>query len=133
MDYDDRYNTYEDNVIQKNGDTINNVKKLDRGYNEIHRRVLQSNGMRKNKKIIMYNSGDVGSHIRNAVTGIYTKDIVGSASEDSYFTTSFATGECPKGPLILYFDSPEQYERHFYTTLSENIKSKWNDKRQMCM
>ena len=135
MEYEDRYSpSYEEFEVQKRGvDTVNDIKKLDRGYNEIYRKVEQTNGTVKNKKIIVYNSGDVGSNIRNAVTGIYANDLVGSKCEDLYFVSSLATGESQKGPLTLYFDSPEQFERHFNTTVNENIKSKWLEKRQQCV
>jgi len=129
MEYEDRYSpAYEEFDTQKNTNIINDVKKLDKGYNEIYRKVEQTNGTIKNKKIVVYNSGDIGSQIRNAVTGNYTKDIVGTSAEDAYFST-ILSGESSKGSLMLYFDSPEQYERHLHITLQDTIKSKWNDKR----
>ena len=56
----------------------------------------------------IFSSGQIGSHIRNAVTGkFYGYDkIVGSPMEDLYFRVSHPIGnERSK----LFFDSPEQY------------------------
>ena len=88
MEYDDRYHPTNQNDFEKdkkNGVLLDDVKKLDTGYNEVYRKVEQ-NGKIKNKKIVVYNSGDVGSQIRNAVSGSYSKDIVGTSGEDLYFS-----------------------------------------------
>jgi hypothetical protein len=83
------------------------------------------------KKITIksYGSGQIGSRIRNAVTGQYTPYIVGSKNEDLFFVVSDSTGLFGrKDPLILYYDSPEQYENHQYILLNQKIKEKWNEK-----
>ena len=83
------------------------------------------------KKITIksYGSGQIGSRIRNAVTGQYTSYIVGSKNEDLFFVVSDSTGLFGrKEPLILYYDSPEQYENHQYILLNQKIKEKWNEK-----
>ncbi len=129
MDYDDRYHPSNSDVDYKNHGAIDDLKSLDPGYNEIYRKVVQNNGRKKNTKIVIYNSGGVGSQIRNAVTGAYTKDFVGSVDEDHYFSFILATGESPKGPLTLFFDSPEQCERHLHAEFGKQIKTKWQNKR----
>uniref|UniRef100_A0A6C0B9B0 Uncharacterized protein n=1 Tax=viral metagenome TaxID=1070528 RepID=A0A6C0B9B0_9ZZZZ len=78
---------------------------------------------RKNKRTItVFSSGSHGSYIRNAISGAYTNDIVGSADEDSYFRVS-----CPCGSerKKLFFQSPEQYERHFDCNLEKDQKKNW--------
>ena len=132
MDYDDRYHPSNSNDVDKKYNGVgfmDDLKKLDPGYNEIYRRVLQDNDKVKNKKIVVYSSGSLGSQIRNAVTGFYTKDIVGSSDEDLYFSCILATGELRKGSVTLFFDSPEQCEKHLYQLFGEDTKSKWNTKR----
>ena len=132
MDYDDRYHpSNQDDSDKKSGNMINDIKNLDTGYNEIYRKFLQNNGDYKNKKIVVYNSGDLGSKIRDAITGKYTKDYVGGANEDLYFTMILATGELAKKHIVLYFDSPEQCERHLNQIIDQRIKEKWNNKRSM--
>lgn len=130
MDYDDRYHPSNSNDVEKKSGAIDEMKKLDTGYNEIYRRVPQPNGKIKNKRIVVYNSGGVGSQIRNAVTGVYTRDIVGSSCEDNYFSLMLATGELKKENITLFFDSPEQCERHLYQLFEEKIKTKWRNKVQ---
>jgi hypothetical protein len=83
------------------------------------------------KKITIksYGSGQIGSRIRNAVTGQYTPYIVGSKNEDLFFVVNDSTGLFGRrDPLFLYYDSPEQYENHQFTLLNQKIKEKWNEK-----
>ena len=68
-------------------------------------------------------------YIKNAVTGILqTPFRVGTADEDLFFSVVLSTGECGQTPPCLFYDSPEQYERHFYTQLSDSVKKSWNEK-----
>jgi hypothetical protein len=73
-----------------------------------------------------FGTGLHGSRIRNAVTGAYYDSIVGTADEDLFFKVVDSTGhKGRKEPLMLYYDSPEQYERHHYTSVSHNVKQNW--------
>lgn len=83
------------------------------------------------KKIVieLYGSGQIGSKIRNAVTGQRYEYIVGSSHEDLFFKVSDATGRYGrKHPLILFYDSPEQYENQHFTSISPEVKSRWQEK-----
>ena len=86
----------------------------------------------KKRKMVyyeLYGSGDMNARIRHAITGFKTNHIVGSKDEDLYFVVSDARGLTKtQNPLTLYFDSPEQYEKHCYTTVPECIKSAWLSK-----
>lgn len=83
----------------------------------------------KDAVIELYGSSQTGSRIRNAVTGQRYPHLVGSSDEDLYFKVSDSTGrEGRSYPLTLFYDSPEQYENHFFTTLEPHIKSLWQDK-----
>lgn len=66
-----------------------------------------------------------GRHIRNAVNGQYTKHIVGSSDEYLYFSVLIATGESGQTPDCLFYDSPEQYERHMHAVVSDSAKDAW--------
>jgi len=70
-----------------------------------------------------------GAAIRNAVTGIYEpKYRVGSMNEKLFFKVTVTIGEGDRRePDILFYDSPEQYEKHFMCVVSESIKQNWND------
>jgi len=76
--------------------------------------------------INMYGSGDLGSYIKNAVTGEYTNHRVGSETEYLYFCVSNSTGidKC-NGPIHLYYDSPSQYEKHQFVLLDQRTVDAW--------
>ena len=99
----------------------NKAKKQDKGYEKKVKII-------KDKKIIIdtYHSNDTpGSIIRHAVTGVWLSARVGSIEENLYFKVRDNTG---KDTRSLYYDSPEEYERHMFLTLSTDIKGKWTEK-----
>ena len=78
----------------------------------------------------VYGSGQTGSRIRNAVTGQTYSYLVGSRAEDLFFkVTDSSAHNGIKYPLILFYDSPEQYEKHQFTSVSQEIKKKWQEKQ----
>ena len=104
------------------------IKRLDKNY---HTYSIQFNNIWKGKfydRIIIenYGSGSQGTFIRNAVTGVRYDTVVGSSDEDLFFKVIDSVGRNgTKEPLMLYFDSPEQYENHHFTTVSPDVKQKW--------
>lgn len=80
----------------------------------------------KKKRIIIFGSGDIGTTIRNAVTGErYYGHKVGSKSEEMYFKTKICTGEFgSEATPSLFYDSVEQYERHLGGSIDQSIKDK---------
>jgi hypothetical protein len=69
-----------------------------------------------------------GSIIKCAVTGcLFSNRIVGSCDEDLFFKVclSGVYTDCMYGKF-LYYQSPEEYEHHFNTTVNEKIKREWN-------
>jgi hypothetical protein len=61
--------------------------------------------------VTVYGSGPTGSHIRHAISGEYTKYIVGSNSEELFYKVCVATGLYKDGPLTLFYGSQEEYNR----------------------
>ena len=108
---------------------MENAKKLDKGYNKIYRNVIRSDGKVKRTKVEIYTSRPNGK-IRNAETGEYYKYKVGTMDEDLFFKVMISTGEVPSGPLTLFYDNPEHYERHQYLELDDLIKKRWEVERQ---
>ena len=53
----------------------------------------------------------------------------GSKDEDGLFSIILATGEFGQTPPILFYDSPEEYERHFGVNLSKETKQRWHKKQ----
>lgn len=76
--------------------------------------------------------------IKNAMTGTFQGIDgrffrVGTKDEDLFFSVILATGELGQNPSTLFYDNPEQYERHFFTKLPQHIKEKWTEKNNGAM
>jgi hypothetical protein len=70
-----------------------------------------------------------GARIRNAATSLYDRHRCGSIYENLYFKVCHATGEFGnKDPLVLFYDSPEQYERHWNVRITQDSKDAWQTK-----
>jgi hypothetical protein len=97
-------------------------KKLDKGYGKIF---IRSNHRRI--PVEYYSTNDnPGSTIRNAITGIYeTGNRFGKKEEDLFFKTSISSGSHKH---FLFYDNPEEFERHFFCTVPEESKLKWEAK-----
>jgi len=72
-----------------------------------------------------------GSLIRDAISGAkFANCRVGSCDENMFFKVKLSSGEeelkgaCP----ALFFESPEQYERHMGSTVSKETKERWTAK-----
>jgi hypothetical protein len=76
-----------------------------------------------------FSSGCQGTIIRNAISGSYYGDRVGSKQEDLYYKVSISTGDFGRDTIALFYDSPEQYERHMYATVDLDSKQKWLEKQ----
>jgi hypothetical protein len=105
------------------------LKKLDKHYNKytipFHKRWTDGKYY-KSVNIENYGSAHRGTLIRNAVTGLRYDILVGSKEESTLFKVTDATGyNGRKDPLTLFYDSPEQYEKHNFTNVSQETKQKW--------
>ena len=87
-----------------------------------------------------YGSGQQDSFARNAVTGLqYTESNglpctikVGSSQQDLLFKVVDSTAFRGRNePLVLFYDSPEQYETHFYglRKVDESTKRCWHERQ----
>jgi len=83
------------------------------------------------KKIVIYSTRPTPkASIRDPIYGTFSSDKVGTKNEYNYFKVrmaDFATDD--RSPLTLYYDSPEGYEKHQYTRVSDEIKNAWHDRR----
>jgi hypothetical protein len=91
----------------------------------------------KLKKIRLFNSCVyTNAPIINAVTGLaYYSDgnlkyKIGSAQEDDLFKVRFLTREGGIPGLTLFYDSPDQYERHLGCIVNSKIKEKHHLKQK---
>jgi hypothetical protein len=104
---------YENFTFDNDYDTsVEQFKKLDKNFFSYNKKVCNNNNRIKNIKIGLYASGGMGSQIRNAETGVYYKDIVGSSNEDLYCKVIDATGRFSKGPVTFFYASQSQYKSH---------------------
>jgi hypothetical protein len=112
-----------DSIKRKNRKLWEESKQEIKGFHKITRFF---NG--KKYEIDVYSTSTTpGFMICDAITGSMYKDYrVGTSKEHLFFKVRLSTGELGKKCVdSLYFDSPEQYERHMKTTLSQIIKEKW--------
>lgn len=115
---------------KKHKEELQKMKKLDPGFFIINR-YKYSEKFKKMKptKVELYRSSGIPDHkIRNAVTGFYEKLRVGRFESDLLFKVILATGETGNIPEQLYFDSPEQYEKHCNVIVSDSVKKAWKQK-----
>jgi len=115
--------------IRKQYKALNNFKLMDVGFHKV-KRVIDG----KPVKIEYYHSGFTpGSSIRNAITGSsYPQYKIGTLAENLFFKVTNATAdEKNKQPFNMFFDNPDQYERHFKTSVSQDIKERWQRKHDI--
>lgn len=108
------------------------LKKLDKNYEKYSipfNDTWRDGKYYKRITIENYGSGSHGTRVRNAVTGVKYNVTVGSTDEDIFFKVTDSTARNGrKEPLMLYYDSPEQYENHHFTTVSLDTKTKWHQR-----
>jgi hypothetical protein len=96
-------------------------------------RYIPNNG---NVRVAYYKTRNIiGRDIRNAITGVREVGYkVGSKDEDLFFTVIMATGENgTREPHFLYYNNPEQWERHFHTMYPQDKKEEWQAKYQLAL
>ena len=71
-----------------------------------------------------------GMPIRNAVTGIreYNMPIGSISIEAQFFKVCYAANDSTNMPDTLYYDSPEQFERHMRCNVNSETKHTWKRK-----
>jgi hypothetical protein len=103
------------------------MKKADKGFNSVKRIVNY-----KPTEIEFYTTkNSPGTMIRDAITGNrYNEYRVGRIHEHLFFKVKISTGELHNDAGVLFFDSPEQYEKHFKNvyTVSREDKEHWTNK-----
>jgi hypothetical protein len=131
MDYWDSVPNENFDDSGSNKDFLIEAKNMDKGYAKISGFIERIDGSLKKTKIDIYTTGYIGSNIRNAETGEYYKELVGSSDEDLYFKTRMATGQVKSknGANLLFYMSPDQCMRHLNIDIPQDIINKWEIKR----
>jgi hypothetical protein len=136
MYYEDSFHPNDENdITTSQKKELNNIKSYDTGYCFVYRNKESASGKIKNTRIDCYTSGDTGMTIRNAETGSYYKYKVGTKEEDLLFKVALATGElrARNSSNVLFYDSPEQYEKHLMTEIDQEIKDIWVNKKKLLL
>lgn len=133
---DDNYSIITDTTIEESIQPIpkknkrrtnklyDEIKAMDPGYHKIVRR---ENGV-KLKTEVYSTSFIPGTMIRDAITGHkYNRYRVGSSDESLFFKAKDVSGTTNNQPNILFYESPEQFERHMKVNISTDIKKSWTD------
>lgn len=131
MYFDDPFHpTGKNDINEPTNKELQDIKSLDKGYCKIYRMRQNRDGKIKRTPIEFYTSGINGSNIRDAITGQYMSDIVGTSDEYKYYKVGLSTGECKSknGSNTLFFISPAEYARHFHIELDNSIYQMWSDK-----
>lgn len=135
-DYTFQNNENEWNDVYSYADTNNTgeqqkmlwqLKRCDRGFN----RVVLSSNFNKKKYVDIYTSSGTGNRIRDAETGEYYPNLVGSKDEDIFFKVSVSSGHCnsANSSNTLFYSSPQQYSSHFCVAVNQEIINNWERKR----
>jgi len=116
------------NTIIKQQRKIIDAYKLSDPY---YHKISFYNEKRRSYSVEIYTTPNaIGAPIRNAVTGVrYPNHLVGSKHEYLFFKTKLATGQIGRESATLFFDTPEQCERHMRQgTVDANVKTRWLSK-----
>jgi len=113
---------------KSNKKIFEDLKKEDKGFYSWNVKIP---GSVKPVKVEAYSSGDVGSRIRDPITGDRYRDYkVGSKYEDLFFKVIFTSQNfAGRGAPTLFYSSPEQYEKHTKEFVGSQIKEKWHLKK----
>lgn len=114
---------------------LNRTKQIGTRNGSTKRGTPSVKGIYKNYRVKVYTTPNYpNSIIRNAITGTAFKfhngdyARVGTRDEDLFFSVLLATGEAGQTAALLFYDSPEQYERHMEDTYPTEGKSIWVSK-----
>ena len=119
----------DDNSISESKINEEIIKKHDKNYH-IYRRTFtveeKGRTIDKTFKLGLYASGNIGTNIRDAVTGAYYNYKVGSKDEDRFFSVVDCTGSNSKSPILYFYHSPSHYESVNKTNVNEDTHYRWN-------
>jgi hypothetical protein len=136
LEYADDMSVTIDDLSTLNSDIIEErrilkaYKKADSGYYSF--KIVKGDNLVKVEVYSMLNNG----RIRHAITGLNTHYHSGSKYADLFFSVVDGSCDSPRKEnetrRKLYYNNPEEYERHFNTIVSRDIKEKWSERNRKC-
>lgn len=115
-----------DTQIKERRKMLKYLKKMDKGY-DVYKKLVNHEYV----NIETYYTPLLrNSFIRHAVDGLKCHHRAGSKYEDLYFVVADTTSMNDETRKLYYY-SPEEFERHHYATVSQEIKEKWLEKNMI--
>jgi len=116
--------------VPENDEDSQSSKSSLTGLNKRKHLIVRKNRQGKGKVFTtVFETNYNNTFCTNAKTNQQYNIKFGSKGEDTLFSVILATGESGQTPLILFYDNPEQYERHFNISLTPEAKKKWHKKQ----
>ena len=129
---DDNYSIISDSTCASENHAFTNggnKNSYTKPHDSGHHKVVNKEGKNKTKIDAYSTSFIPGTMIRDAITGHkHPQFRVGSWNEDLFFKVKDTSGYVGTDTYCLYYDSPEQYERHFKVNILVEAKKKWTNK-----
>lgn len=124
---EDRFHPTDENDIDNNS----GIEQYDRGLCTILEQIVTAKGTIIKKKKKVFTTAGVGTKIRNAASGIFYPDKVGSRGEDNYFKVAFISNKInsQNGSKTLFYNGPNEYMAHMNCSLDAAIIDKWEEKQ----
>jgi hypothetical protein len=132
MEILDDYDFNNNQLFQESKAQLEEFQQEDRGFMILHR--PHPHLRNKKQRINAYSSGGIGCHIRDAISGQYSLDLVGSADEDLYFKVKLVDGNSTvskNGSSTLFYESPYDCMQHQQSILSPLTIQRWTEKRDL--
>lgn len=135
IDFNESENSSEMSLNRKKQKKLlEDYKKTDPNYYMYKKMVLLEKNEKETIKIELYSTSlTPGNKIRDAITGMRYNERVGSNYEDLYFKVRMTTIHDANNVITLFYNSPEEYEKHQYVNISDEIKRKWRNKNKMAL
>ena len=131
--FDPSVKSHSDNDSVQSKKTKNKKEEIKAAIYTIKRKISP----KKYQKINLFNTSlQINSSIINAVTGFpcinddFKTYRVGSIHELLFFKVKFVSGECNTPCMTLFYDSPEQYERHMIKKLPQRLKQEHYERKK---
>jgi hypothetical protein len=122
-------NEYSGNTTGTNRKNLDEYKMIDKGFRKT---TIINNGQRLDIEYYL-TSNTPGSLARDGMTGGRFDVRVGSNDEHLLFKVGCAIGTPDNDLTFLFYNSPEDYEKHMFHPVSPEHKEAWKNKRAIAM
>jgi len=120
------FEPFDDAETNTDIETIERPKRINQRYSKVKSTIKTSSGPSTDFNYFMQTAA--GKAIVNAVNGNVYPDRVGSTAEKKFWRVNIAyeNNNCWES-VKLFYDSPEQYEKHRGIEISKKTKAHWRN------